>query len=153
MTDYEGLQIAYYQALNSEDPSTQNGAFIVTRSGQRITGFNQIYWNIPKEYENREIKLQRIEHAERDVIYTAARYGFTLDRATMYCPWAACRECAKAIIASGIDRLVVHKQRMQKTHWELEGLHWLESTITVDWYDGPIDSPEIRINGQKWSPN
>jgi dCMP deaminase len=47
-----------------------------------------------------------VEHAERAAIYQAARYGMKTHDATMYCPWFACSDCARAIVAAGIKRVV-----------------------------------------------
>lgn len=48
------------------------------------------------------------EHAERNVVNNAALTGTSLDGATIYmnCP-IPCRECAKAIVNSGIKEVVV----------------------------------------------
>jgi dCMP deaminase len=47
-----------------------------------------------------------MEHAERDAIYKAAFVGMQTEGATLYVPWFACADCARAIIAAGITRVV-----------------------------------------------
>ena len=47
-----------------------------------------------------------MEHAERAAIYKAAACGVPTAGATMYAPWFACPECARAIISAGIHEVV-----------------------------------------------
>jgi dCMP deaminase len=54
----------------------------------------------------RPAKYSYIEHAERACLYRAARAGIATAGLTMVCPWATCADCARAIIACGITRLV-----------------------------------------------
>lgn len=55
-------------------------------------------------------------HAESLSIVNCARVGAKTYGATMYCTWAACPECAADILASGISRVVVPVQVMNKTY-------------------------------------
>lgn len=48
----------------------------------------------------------RTIHAERRAIHNAARYGLRVMNATIYSILKPCFECSKAIIASGISRVV-----------------------------------------------
>ena len=63
-----------------------------------------------------------LNHAERDSIYYAANRGVSLKGAIMVCPWAACCDCARAIIGSGISALVYHRQR-----YLLTDKRWIDS--------------------------
>jgi deoxycytidylate deaminase len=76
----------------------------------------------------------------------------------MYCPWAACGECARAIIQCGIKKLVVHKQRMDQTPER-----WLDNVlkankmlvdcgVVLQVYDGPVGGNMILVNGEEWQP-
>jgi dCMP deaminase len=47
-----------------------------------------------------------IEHAERAAIYRAASLGVSTAGASLYCPWFACCDCARAIIMAGISEVV-----------------------------------------------
>ncbi len=159
------LRVAYQAALNSPDPSSQNGAVLlgydIWGCGHEIltTGYNHFYDGIPEEVEDREKKLQRIEHAERDVIFKAARSGVITQGMVMVCPWAACYDCARAMIGAGISTLVTHLPRYRLTHdpWKTqvdEALDWLIcSGMEVDMVNEPIpDTKPIRIGGRLWSP-
>ncbi len=48
----------------------------------------------------------RTSHAELNAIANAARFGVALEGGTLYCLMAPCYTCAKAIINSGIKRVV-----------------------------------------------
>jgi dCMP deaminase len=48
----------------------------------------------------------RTSHAEVNAIANAARFGISLEGATLYCHMAPCYVCAKMIINAGIKRVV-----------------------------------------------
>ncbi|RLE42841.1 cell division protein DedD [Candidatus Woesearchaeota archaeon] len=48
----------------------------------------------------------RTVHAEQNAICQAAKFGISLDGATMYCTMEPCYTCAKMIINAGIKRVV-----------------------------------------------
>ena len=54
----------------------------------------------------RPTKYIWIEHAERNAIYKAAAAGIPLDGTTMYINWWPCIDCCRAIIQSGIKKIV-----------------------------------------------
>lgn len=54
----------------------------------------------------RPTKYIWIEHAERNAIYKAAATGIPLDGTTMYINWWPCIDCCRAIIQSGIKKIV-----------------------------------------------
>jgi len=47
------------------------------------------------------------EHAERNAIFGAEKLGKSVKGATMYCTLFPCADCARAIVAAGMRRLVV----------------------------------------------
>jgi len=49
----------------------------------------------------------RTAHAEQNAMAQAARFGVSLDDATMYCKMTLCYVCAKLAITAGIKRVVV----------------------------------------------
>ncbi len=51
----------------------------------------------------------RTNHAEENAILQAAKFGISLDGATIYCKMTPCFTCAKSIINSGIKRVVAEK--------------------------------------------
>lgn len=96
-------------AVNSPDPSTQNGAALYSPGAEFViavdcNAFPEGVKYLDERWE-RPIKYSFIEHAERNVIYKAAKMGASLDGAVMASPWAACADCARAIIQSGLSTL------------------------------------------------
>jgi dCMP deaminase len=51
----------------------------------------------------------RTLHAEQNAIIQAAKFGVSIDGATLYCKMVPCRTCAMMIINSGIKRVVAEK--------------------------------------------
>ena len=51
----------------------------------------------------------RTLHAEQNAIIQAAKFGLSIDGATLYCKMVPCRSCAMMIINSGIKRVVAEK--------------------------------------------
>lgn len=51
----------------------------------------------------------RTTHCEQNAIAQAARFGVSLDGATLYCNMTPCYTCAKMIITAGIKRVVCNK--------------------------------------------
>lgn len=109
--DKRFLDLAKFIAQWSKDPSTKVGAVIV-RPNKSIcsVGYNgfPIGVNDSKErYENRDIKIQLIQHAEKNALNFATE---NLNGYTMYTwPFASCSQCAGAIIQRGIKRCVAPK--------------------------------------------
>lgn len=111
--DIDYLNVAIDLAKLSEDPSVQNGAIIINANEVGLPNLVGLGWNHipmgkggPERWE-RPAKYMWVEHAERAAIYNAARAGSpSLVGATMYCPWASCADCGRAIVESGIARLV-----------------------------------------------
>ncbi len=111
------LKEAYKLARNSHDPSTQNGAIIVNFNNcfnMSLANIVAADWNhfpmgvvANKERLNdRNLKYPRIEHAERNVIYSAAKMGKSTEGKIMYVPWYACADCGRAIISAGISEVI-----------------------------------------------
>lgn len=96
-------------AAESSDPRTQNGALLRARNGCVVTAANQLPPIVATtERLSGQSKYSYIEHAERHVIYKAARAGIATHDATLYCPWFACADCARAIILAGVSRIIGH---------------------------------------------
>tara|TARA_Y100001938_G_C8086406_1_gene432322 strand:- start:1766 stop:2272 length:507 start_codon:yes stop_codon:yes gene_type:complete len=107
---------AYTYAMNnSKDPSTQNVA-LLTDGGTGIITMecNNIPDKVNGSWE-RPDKYHYVEHAERNVLYKAAKLGISTQGLTMYCPWYSCSDCARAIIQCGIKRVIGHKEYFDRT--------------------------------------
>lgn len=108
------IRECYNEAALSPDPSTQIGAMILSRSNYPWYGtisHNRPVcgWNMTDDdWETKSRKYLVVEHAERNAIYKAARSGLPLAFSTMVASWAACADCARAIVEVGISKLVRH---------------------------------------------
>lgn len=155
------LGVTYTHAKSSHDPSTQNAALLVNDIGDGISidvnRFPDGVREIPERWE-RPLKYKIIEHAERNVLYNAARLGFKTAGLTMVCPWAACSDCARALIQCGLKRLVTHKQAHDKSpdFWrqeiEIAFVMLEEAKVEVIMYDGLIGVENVLHSGKLWNP-
>lgn len=163
MKDY--LAWCYQLASHSKDPSTQNGAILLDLTsentgviGRGINRFPNGVLDIPSRYE-RPLKYKIIEHAERNAVYDAARAGYKIAGSTMVCAWAACCDCARAIIQTGVKTLVRHKQAGDRS----TGI-WLEEITIADQmlheagieiidFDGELNAGvAVLQSGKLWRP-
>lgn len=161
MTDFDFLKAAYKVAEKySTDPSTQNGAILV-RNGRILTfGANHFPRGVEEKPERweRPQKYEFVEHAERNVIYKAAREGITCDDTTMYVPWYACADCGRAIIQAGITRVVGHMlpEHENNPRWKesiARALEMLEEAgVKCDYLKGKIGDVQIRMSGEIVEP-
>lgn len=174
---------AYEVAIQSKDPSTQNGALIVQSAthkdtydilGRDYNRFPNGILDTRERWENRALKYKYVQHAERTLIETTRRAHQLshLDGLTMVCPWAACSECAKEIIQSGISRLVVHKEahdhgieaeREAIAAGKLDRKIWSEDIetafnmfrevgIEIIMFQGPVSGQVIKFKGKDFHP-
>lgn len=108
MNDIDYLrQACQFAAISSQDGRTQNGAVLVTPT-RSVCAVN-CYPAGVEVTESRKMAPEKylfIEHAERAAIYRAASLGVATAGATLYCPWFACCDCARAIIMAGIAEVV-----------------------------------------------
>lgn len=157
------LAETYKLALHSNDASTQNAAKLIRDDSpwvMDVWGVNNFPPNVLVKPERliKPIKYKYVEHAERAVIYRAARMGLRTEGLTMVCCWAPCCDCARAIIESGIKTLITHRDGANGD-WEDdikradEMLH--ESDIELIVISGKIfenNEVELRRGGKLWCP-
>lgn len=159
------LSKAYILAQESKDPSTQNGALVLRAGGNRLSiigsGVNALpkgVQDFPERWE-RPLKYQVVEHAERNAIFDS---GSIPNGAIMVAPWAACADCARAIIQSGISVLVRHKQASDRSpaNWKesigIADTMLQEAGVDVVDYDGVLNvgGEHFRLlhTGELWRP-
>jgi dCMP deaminase len=107
----------------------QVGAVIV--KGKRIisTGYNG---PPPDEHHcssqtcNIELTCTRSIHAELNAILFAAKEGISIDGATLYCTYAPCAGCARAIVMVGIKRVVYYHPYKDDSGLRILKLHHIE---------------------------
>jgi dCMP deaminase len=155
------LKIAYEKAQTSTNISTQNAAVLIDVNQNIILAETNNFPNRVAETDERQndkaARYKYSVHAERNVIYAAARLGIKTEGVTMVCPWATCSDCAQAIIQAGIKKLVAHKQALDRNgHWQ-EDIDFAfamlrESGIEIIIYDGKIGVGKILRSGEIWEP-
>lgn len=105
------MTMAYLVATRSKDESTHIGAVIVGPDKEvRSTGYNSFPRGINDHEPNRQIRPEKyfwFEHAERNTIYNATRFGASLKGCTLYTNGIPCMDCARGIVQSGVSEVVV----------------------------------------------
>ncbi len=154
------LRQAYIHAqAKSQDTNTQNGALIIFPSSGIIAADVNRYPSI-RETES-DPKYDYIEHAARSVIYKCASKGLSTLNTHLYSPFIICPDCSRAVILSGIRRVVSHKTIWDKTpdRWKSKcniGINILESAgVEVLLFDGKVLNEaefKIRFNGEDIEP-
>jgi dCMP deaminase len=114
--DRRFLQLCFEVRENSHDPDRKVGAVIADRADHVLAvGTNApplaLKLTVADSHEamrqDRAWKYFMLEHAERNAIFTAYAQGKVLLGATMYTTLFPCADCARAIVAAGLSRLVV----------------------------------------------
>jgi deoxycytidylate deaminase len=154
----EQLVAAYGVATASPDPSTQNGALACTAHGALVGEAPNDFppgIDATPERLDRPLKYAYIEHAERGAIYNAARHGHRTH--VLVCPWAACADCARAIVLAGVRILVRHQREDATGRWG-DSIAVGDEILTaggvtvVDVTDPLPQAPAIRFAGSVWQP-
>lgn len=105
------MGLAHLSAMRSKDPGTQVGACIVNEDKRVVAiGYNGMPYGCdddeyPWEREGSmtETKYAYVVHAEMNAILNSTT---SLKNCTLYVSLFPCNECAKAIIQSGIKKVI-----------------------------------------------
>ncbi|RRD40445.1 dCMP deaminase family protein [Leptotrichia sp. OH3620_COT-345] len=105
------MGIAFLSGMRSKDPSTQVGACIIDEDRKIIgIGYNgfpvgssddSMPWN--KDGDFLDTKYPYVVHAELNAILNSIK---SLKNCTIYVTHFPCNECAKAIVQSGIKKVI-----------------------------------------------
>ncbi|MBT7706286.1 CMP deaminase [archaeon] len=155
------MSMAYLLAERSHDRSSHVGAVIVGPNNEiRSTGFNGFPRGIDDDAPGRSERPEKYfwtEHAERNAIYNAARHGTPLNSCIIYITALTCMDCARAIINSGIKKVIVDKRKgtlSNKWNADFERVEQLlkEAGVEIVYYVGPLIS-RIRkfVDGQEYN--
>jgi len=111
------LDMAMHVSKWSKDTSSQVGVVIVGDHNRLLSiGYNGLprgcnddsKVNPGRHESGNPTKYHWYEHAERNAIYNAAAEGIALRDSTMFAPNAACCDCARAVVQSGIRRFIYY---------------------------------------------
>jgi dCMP deaminase len=162
MTDLDYLRHAYKVAAEfSHDPVTQNGAVLVDEAGRIVAAGANTFPRGVRVTEHRTakpLKYSFMEHAERNAIFEAASEGIQARGLVMYCAWAACADCGRAIIQAGVKELVTHAAEFHQDRpdWNasiaLAAEMFAEAGVVFRKVPGHVGGVKIRFNGQEVEP-
>jgi deoxycytidylate deaminase len=100
------LKYAIEKSWDSPDTSTKNGAVLVAKTHVIGVSCNTFPNKVTSILDDRDEKLCRITHAERGAIFNAIKTGYYVPGSILYCPFAACTDCANAIIECRVSELI-----------------------------------------------
>ena len=139
------INIAEQVKLKSKDKKTQIGVVVVGKYNEIVsTGYNSFARGINDDIDERQERPEKyfwFEHAERNAIYNAARIGVSTLGTTMYMTCGmSCSDCARAIINSGISKIVLRKGKGAKgDKWNESSIRSIqmfkEAGVIVEYYD------------------
>jgi len=141
------MGLAHLSAMRSKDPNTQVGACIVDEDNKVVSiGYNgfprmisdsSLPWERKGDFLN--TKYAYVVHSELNAILNSPR---SVKGCTLYVSLFPCNECAKAIIQSGIKKVVYEDDKYKDSDnniasrkmLELAGieLHKLEHKISLE---------------------
>jgi dCMP deaminase len=120
--DKRFMDLANHIASWSKDRSRKVGSVIVNNDKRVISeGYNGFAANINDDVEERHQKPMKyfyVVHAEANAIYMAAKSGISTKGCVMYVNFHPCSECAKAIIQSGIKKVVTFQPIITDSKWK-----------------------------------
>lgn len=116
------LELAEHVASWSKDTSTKVGAILVNENKHILSiGYNGFPRNVDDNIENRYERPEKYlytEHAERNAIYNAAYNNTDIRNSTCYVTLFPCADCARAIIQSGVKKVVCKKENFNERYEE-----------------------------------
>ncbi len=147
------IGVALLAAKRSKDPSTQVGCCIVGDDKTILsTGYNgfpkgcsddEFPWG--REGEHNCTKYPFVVHAELNAILNAS--GKSLRGATVYTTLFPCNECAKAIIQSGIARVVYLSDKYAGSDSTLASKRMMDSAgVAYTQHKSDVDSIVLDFN-------
>lgn len=135
------LKLAMLASERATCPRMHCGCVLVRDRYVLATGYNGSLPGMPHCYDEGCLVVDghcvRTNHAEINAICQATRHGVTLTGATAYVTNMPCTACAKALIAAGVERVVVFSEY----HDTLAERFFRESGVELT----RLDMPEQRI--------
>ncbi len=131
------MGVAMLAAMRSKDPNTQVGACITTRDNI-IVGIG--YNGMPRGCSDEEMPWEReadsmldtkypyVCHAELNAILNS---NVSLNNCVLYVTLFPCNECAKAIIQSGIKKIIYFQNKYPNTE-STKAAELLLSTVKIE---------------------
>jgi dCMP deaminase len=148
------MGVAVLSSMRSKDPSTQVGACIVDPDKKIVgTGYNGAPRGIEdnsfpwaREGDFLETKYAYVCHAELNAILNSTKEN--LKECTIYVALFPCNECAKAIIQSGIKKVVYLSDKYKETPAHIASRKML-TTARVELVQLKSQSRSLKIDFDK----
>ncbi|WP_067142012.1 deoxycytidylate deaminase [Oceanivirga salmonicida] len=144
------LGIAYLSSLRSKDPVTQVGACIVKNKKIIGIGYNgfpngsdddAMSWD--KNGNLLETKYPYVVHAELNAILNSTK---NLEDSTIYVTHYPCNECAKAIVQSGISKVVYYSDKHKdKELTKASTIILNNAKVQIQKYDGKLKNINVEF--------
>lgn len=143
------MGIAFLSGMRSKDPSTQVGACIIDEDKKIIgIGYNGFPMgssddNMPweKEGDFLNTKYPYVVHAELNAILNSIK---NLKNATIYVTHFPCNECAKAIVQSGIKKVIYFSDK-HKNLDSTKASKLIFENANIEIVNLKIEKKEIKI--------
>jgi len=151
------MGVALLSAERSKDPSTQVGACIVDEDKRIVgTGYNgaprgfddgDFSWDRKGDFLN--TKYAYVCHAELNAILNSTKES--LKGCTLYVALFPCNECAKAIIQSGIKKVVYLSDKYKDTDSHKASLKMFEMAgVELKQLETKTDAIKLNFDRRKW---
>jgi dCMP deaminase len=124
------LNIAKEISTLSHCQRAKVGAVIVKDGNIVSFGYNGTPSSMDNCCENGDATISEVIHAEMNSILKAAKSGYSVNGATLYLTLSPCKECAKLILQSGIERVLYLEE-----YRDVSGIEFLHNFISIKKYD------------------
>ena len=160
--DLKFLELSNQLRRESHDPHRQVGAVIVSPDGSLLAaGSNKppatlgytLEDSLKAIAQDPTWKYFNFEHAERNAINDAHNRGVSLEGGTLFCTLFPCADCARAIVAAGIVRLVVpsgYGSSLRDSKW---ADHYRYAQEIFDRADVVLNTADFRLSEVEVLPN
>lgn len=135
--DEEGMMQALAIGQRSGCQRARNGCAIAVDRRTVVHGYNGPPGEFPRCNHDNQFSCDKAVHAETNAIYFAAKKGIPLEGATAYCTTSPCKNCARAIIQSGISRVVYLKSYRDSSGRETLKMAGIPSEQLEIWHTIP----------------
>lgn len=137
------LQRAFDYATKSPDPSTKCGAVAVSDDNTPLMwGWNGLVRGMrdTEERWSRPLKYDLVVHAEKNVVYNAARHGVKLLGSRLYATLRPCGACAECIVQAGFREVIVPMRDWDSPNYaayrfDLADLKFTEGGVILRYFD------------------
>ncbi len=144
------MSVAKLVAMRSDDPDTKVGAVIVKDNTIVATGYNGkpkgmdiIPWG--KSEDPMQSKFTYVVHSELNAILSAGNRSNLIQGATIYVTRHPCNECAKAIIQSGIKKIIYLSDKYNGTDGNVVAKYMFDK-VNIKYEEYKLEGNDIIIN-------